>query len=217
MSKHRIVPALLVFLCLCLSAGSARAFDDTEPLIDIVEGNREVIAVVRGTKAKPVSLQPREEVLWRDTSGKLAAFLTGSRFLVISTSSRSWHILRLQTDEPDKVTTALLSPSLALLVTDNRAVGYSALSNRFIETRLPVRDELLAVKSGDYVAAVITQSRAFGLAVGATSFTEVRMRPGETVQEVNVTASKVLVHTSDRLLGFTAGASRWSEYRLGLD
>lgn len=217
MSKHRIVPAFLAFLLLGLAAVSTSAYDDTEPLIDIVEANREVIAVILGTKAKPVSLGPREEVLWSDTSGQLAAFLTNSRFFVISTSSPSWHILRLKTDEPDRVTTALLSPFLALLVTDNRAVGYSALSNRFIETRLPVRDDLLAVKSGDYVGAVITQSRAFGLAATATSFTEVRIRPGETVAEVNVTASKVLVHTSDRLLGFAAGASRWSEYRLGLD
>ena len=54
---------------------------------------------------------------------------------------------------------ASLSPYIALLVTKDRAVGFDATSNRFIETKLPIHDELITAKAEKYVAVVITSSR----------------------------------------------------------
>jgi len=216
MSGCRKIPVILTFLIILVSTIAANADEHIENLIDIVESSREVIAIIRGTKIIPVNLRPREQVLWSDTSGNLGAFLTDSRFFVITTSSPDWRILSLKVDESAGKITPILSPYIGLLVTGNRAVGFNNSSNRFIETRLPPKDELLTAKSGDFVAVVITTSRVFGLAAISSSFIEARLRVTETVEEVKVSSSKVIVRTSDRLLSFVVNSSRWREFRLDL-
>ena len=109
---------------------------------------------------------------------------------------------------------ASLSPFIALLVTGERAVGYDATSSRFIQTWLPIHDELLAAKAEKYVAVVITSSRAFGLATKTLAFTEIPLRVRETIEAIKITASKATIRTSDRLLTFEATGSRWKEHRL---
>jgi len=109
---------------------------------------------------------------------------------------------------------ASLSPHIALLVTGDRAIGFDAASNRFIETQLPIHDELLRAKAEKYVAVVITSSRAFGLATETMAFTEIRLRNKETIESIKITASKATVRTSDRLLTFEATGSTWNEHRL---
>ena len=87
-------------------------------------------------------------------------------------------------------------------------------SDRFIETRLPLNDELLSVQAEKNVAVVVTSSRAFGLAVGNSHFAEIRLGVRETVEATKVTSSKATIRTSHRLLTFEARGSRWNEYRL---
>jgi hypothetical protein len=123
------------------------------------------------------------------------------------------HFLPLRSDESGQGV-ASLSPYIALLVTRDRAVGFDAVSNRFIETRLPVQDELLAAEAEKCVAVVITSSRAFGLATETSAFTEIRLRGRETIETIKLTSSKATVRTSDRLLTFEATGSTWNEYRL---
>jgi hypothetical protein len=194
----------------------ANAEEDIENLIDIVTANGKVIAIIRGTRVKPVDLLRREKVLWTEARGNLGAFLTDSRFFVISTTSPDWRILRLKLDESADKSIAVVSPYVAVLITENRAIGFNGSYNRFIEIRLPLKDELLTVKSGDYVAVVITTSRVYGLAANSSSFIEARLRVTETVEEVKVSSSKVIVRTSDRLLSFVVNSSTWREYRLDL-
>jgi hypothetical protein len=59
------------------------------------------------------------------------------------------------------------------MVTKDGAVGFDATSNRFIETQLPIQDELVAAEVERYVAVVITSSRAFGFAAESSAFTEI--------------------------------------------
>jgi hypothetical protein len=101
-----------------------------------------------------------------------------------------------------------------LLVTRYRAIGFDATSNRFIETQLPIHDELLAAEAEKYVAVVITSSRAFGLAAESPAFTEIHLRVGETLEAIKLTSSKATVRTSDRLLTFEVSGSTWKEHRL---
>ena len=101
-----------------------------------------------------------------------------------------------------------------MLVTKDRAVGFDATSNRFIETLLPIHDELVAAEAERYVAVVITSSRAFGLASESSAFTEIHLRGGETIEEIKLTYSKATVRTSDRLLTFEASGLPWKEHRL---
>lgn len=191
----------------------SHAEEEIEDLIDIAESNGKIIAIIEGDKTVSLDLRSKEKVLWSGSNGYLGAFLTNYRFFVISTSSDAWQVLHLRSDEPEKAIVSL-SPYLALLATDDRAIGYDASSNQFIETQLPIHDELLVAETGKHVAVVITSSRGFGLAAKSSSFTEVRLRIRETIEEVKVTSSKATVRTSDRLLTFKESGSTWHEHKL---
>jgi hypothetical protein len=211
----RCQKCLTILICLSIltSAISSYAEEEIEDLIDIVESKGKIIAIIEGRKTISFDLRANEKVLWSDSKGYLGAFLTNLRFSVISTSSDAWQALPLKLDESEKGV-ASLSPYIALLVTGDRAVGFDAASNRFIETQLPIHDELLVTKAEKYVAVVITSSRAFGLATETSAFAEIRLRVRETIEAIKITASKATVRTSDRLLTFEVKGSSWNEHRL---
>jgi len=202
-------------ICLSIFASSIFSYaeEEIEDLIDIAESKSKIIAIIEGRKTVTFSLRPNEKVLWSGSNGFLGAFLTDQHFFVISTSLNAWQALPLRLDESGKGV-ASLSPYIALLVTRDRAVGFDATSNRFIETLLPIHDELLAAEAERYVAVVITSSRAFGLAVESSAFTEIHLRVRETIEAIKLTYSKATVRTSDRLLIFEATGSTWNEHRL---
>ena len=208
--KALITLTLFIILAYTISSNAEEVIED---LIDIAESKNKVIAVIEGKRSISVNLRPSEKVLWSDSSGNLGAFLTDSRFFVISTTSGAWYGKRLKLDEPEKAV-ASLSPFMALLVTGDRAIGYSASTDKFIETRIPLYDEQIAAETGRYVAVVITSGRAYGLGVKSSSFIEVRLGIKETVEEVKVTLNKATVLTSDRLLSFVADGFSWKEHRL---
>jgi len=200
-------------LSILVSTISSYAEEEIEDLIDIAESKSKIIAIIEGRKTISFDLRTNEKVLWSDSNGYLGAFLTNLRFFVISTSSNAWQALPLKLDESEKGV-ASLSPYIALLVTGDRAIGFDAASNRFIETQLPIHDELLAAKAEKYVAVVITSNRAFGLAAETSAFTEIPLRVRETIEAIKITASKATIRTSDRLLTFEATGSTWNEHRL---
>ena len=206
---------LINIICLSIFAStiSSYAEEDIEDLIDIAESKGKIIAIIEGRKTITLDLRPNEKVLWSGSRGYLGAFLTDLHFFVISTSSNAWRALPLRLDESGKGV-ASLSPYIALLVTKDRAVGFDATFNRFIETLLPIHDELLAAKVERYVAVVITSSRAFGLAAESSAFTEINLRTSETIEALKLTYSKVTVRTSDRLLTFGTSGSTWKEHKL---
>ena len=208
--KALITLTLFIILAYTISSNAEEVIED---LIDIAESKNKVIAVIEGKRSISVNLRPSEKVLWSDSSGNLGAFLTDSRFFVISTTSGAWYGKRLKLDEPEKAV-ASLSPFMALLVTGDRAIGYSASTDKFIETGFPLFDEQIAVETGRYVAVVITSGRIYGLGVKSSSFIEVRLGIKETVEEVKVTLNKATVRTSDRLLSFVADGFSWKEHRL---
>jgi hypothetical protein len=200
-------------LSIFASTISSYAEEEIEDLIDIAESKSKIIAIIEGRKTITFDLRPNEKVLWSGSNGYLGAFLTDLRFFVISTSLDAWQVLPLRLDESGKGV-ASLSPYIALLVTKDRAVGFDATSSRFIETLLPIHDELLAAEAEKYVAVVITSSRAFGLAAESSAFTEINLGIREIIEEIKLTSSKATVRTSDRLLTFEASGSIWKEHRL---
>ena len=191
---------------------SPYAEEEIEDLIDIAESKGKIIAIIEGRKTITFDLRPDEKVLWSGSRGYLGAFLTDQHFFVISTSLSAWRALPLRLDESGKGV-ASLSPYIALLVTKNRAVGFDATSNRFVETLLPIHDELLAAEVERYVAVVITSSRAFGLAAESSAFTQIILGIRETIEDIKLTSSKATVRTSDRLLTFETSGSTWKEHR----
>ncbi len=213
MGKFRKIIAIPIYLSILASAICAYAQEDIEDLIDIFESNGEIIAVIEGQKTITCNLRPREEVLWSGSDGYLGAFLTNKHFFIISTSSNAWHVLPLRLDESQNAV-ASLSQYIALLVTKNRAIGFDAATNQFIETQLPIRDELVKAKAQDHVAVVITSGRAFGLAAKSSAFKTISFRIRETINGIKTTSSKATIHTSDRLLIFESTDATWKEHRL---
>jgi len=205
---------LIGVICLSVFASviSSYAQEDIEDLIDIAESKGKIIAIIEGRRTITFDLRPNEKVRWSGSKGYLGAFLTDLNFFVISTSLNSWQVLPLRLDESGKGV-AYLSEYIALLVSKDRAVGFDATSNRFIETLLPIQDELIAAAVERYVAVVITSGRAFGLAAESSAFTEIFLRGGETIEEIKLTYSKATVRTSDRLLTFEASGLPWKEFR----
>ena len=206
---------LISIICLSIFAStiSSYAEEEIEDLIDIAESKGKIIAIIEGRKTITFDLRPDEKVLWSGSRGYLGAFLTDQHFFVISTSLNAWQALPLRLDESGKGV-ASLSEYIALLVTGDRAIGFDATSNRFIETQLPIHDELLAAEAEKYVAVVITSSRAFGLAAKTWAFKQIPLHVRETFEAIKITSSKAVVRTSDRLLTFEARGSRWNEHRL---
>ena len=206
---------LISIICLSIFAStiSSYAEEEIEDLIDIAESKSKIIAIIEGRKTITFDLRPNEKVLWSGSKGYLGAFLTDLHFFVISTTLNAWQALPLRLDESERGV-ASLSPYIALLVTGDRAIGFNATSNRFIETQLPLHDELLAAETEKYVAVVITSSRAFGLSAESTAFTEITLGIRESIEAIKLTSSKATVRTSDRLLTFEASGSTWKEHRL---
>jgi len=206
--------SLINIICLSIFASTVSSYaeEDIEDLIDIAESKGKIIAIIEGRKTITYDLRPNEKILWSGSRGYLGAFLTDLHFFVISTSLNAWQALPLRLDESGRGV-ASLSPYIALLVTGDRAIGFDATSNRFIETQLPISDELLAAEVERYVAVVITSSRAFGLAAETSAFIEIHLRIRETIEAIKLTYSKVTVRTSDRLLTFEASGLPWKELR----
>ena len=206
---------IIGIICLSIFASniSSYAEEEIEDLIDIAESKGKIIAIIEGKKTVTFDLSPKEKVLWSGSKGHLGAFLTDLNLYVISVSSNAWQALPLKLSESRNGDT-FLSPHIALLVTKDRAVGFDATSNRFIETQLPLHDELLAAKVERYVAVVITSSRAFGLAANSSAFTEITIGIKETIESLKLTYSKVTFQTSNRILTFEASGSEWKEHRL---
>lgn len=210
----RYQPLLLSLICLSILAAPLCAFADEEieDLIDIAESKGKIIAIIEGRKTVTFNLRPDEKVLWSGSRGYLGVFLTDHHFLVISVSSGAWQALPLKLDESAKGLVRL-SPFIALLVAKDRAVGFDATANRFVETHLPLDDELIAAEAEKYVAVVITSSRVFGLAVESSAFIENMLGIDEAIEAVKLTSSKATVRTSERLLSFEASGSTWKESR----
>ena len=166
--RQKVFSFFVIFSILLATVCSAE--EEIEDLIDIYESNGKIIAVIEGKKSVSFNLQPNENVLWSDSKGHLAALLTKQHFFVISTSTGTWQILQLNSSASNN-RVAVLSPYIALLVTSgDRVNGFDAISNRFIEARLPLNDELLFTKAEKYVAVVATASKVFGLAAGTMYF-----------------------------------------------
>jgi len=206
---------LFSIICLSIFAStiSSYAGEEIEDLIDIAESKSKIIAIIEGKKTVTVDLRPKEKVLWSGSRGYLGVFLTDLHLFVISTSLNAWQALPLKLDESENAVVAL-SPYIALLATRDRAIGFDATTNRFTETQLPLRDELLEAKAERYVGVVITSSRAYGLATEFSAFIEISLRMNETIEKAKLTHSKVTLQTSDRLLTFEASGSTWKEHRL---
>ena len=213
MLRFRNVVTIGIFLSVLFAALHGYGADEPEDLVDVFAANGKMVAIIEGRTAASISLRPEETVQWQRAKGNLGAFLTNRHFFVVSALSGGWQALPLPAGESQN-RVAILSANIALMVDGEQAVAFSATSNRFMKTRLPLGDERVAVKAEQQVAVVITSSKAYGLVAGAAHFVETRLKVQEAVQNVKITARKVTIHTAHRILTFRAANAHWSEVRL---
>lgn len=213
MSKYNSI--LIIPICLSIIACVSLCYADIdyEDLVDITKSNGKIFGFVSSGASFSLSLKGRERIQWSDSKGLLGAFLTNFRFFVISDTSNAWQVFSLKLNEAEG-SAASLSATVALLVTDDRAIGFDGKLNRFVETQIPIRDDVIAAETGDHIALVVTSSRVFGMASGFSSFAQVHFKLGETVESVKVTSTKATITTQDRLLIFLARSSLWKKIKL---
>ena len=209
----RIILTFVVTLATLLYAIPSNSKSDIEDLVDIEQVDRKIIAIRDGIQTAPFELRSKEEVLWLDSDGYIGALLTNERFIAISLSSSGWLETPLRSKEADDGS-PILSPTLALLVTKERIIGFDAISSRFIQQSLGLDEEFVAAEANDYVAAVISSRRALGLASGGSGFSEIRFRTSEIFQTIRTKSQVITVRTSWRILTFGAASPSWSEVRL---
>ena len=209
----RTIITFLVILATLLYAIPSNSKDDIEDLVDIEQADRKIIAIRDGIQMTPFELRSKEEVLWLGSDGYIGALLTNERFIAISLSSSGWLEKPLKSKEAYDGS-PILCPTLALLVTKERVIGFDAISHRFIEQSLRLDEEFVAAEANDYVAAVISSRRALGLTSGGSAFSEIRFRTSETFQSIRTKSQVITVRTSWRILTFGASSPSWSEVRL---
>jgi hypothetical protein len=212
MLAFRIIISFVVTLATLLYAIPSNSREVIEDSVDIEQVGRKIIAIRDGSQTTPLELRLKEEVLWLDSDGYVGALLTNERFIAISLFS-SWLQTPLRSKEAYDGN-PILSPTLALLLTKERVIGFDAISPRFIEQSRRLDEEFVAAEANDYVAVVISSVRALGLAAGGGGFREIRFRISETVQSIRTKSRVVTVRTSWRILTFSASSSSWSEVGL---
>jgi hypothetical protein len=125
----------VVTLATLLYAIPSNSKDDIEDLVDIEQVGGKIFAIRDGIQTTPFELKSKEEVLWLDSDGYIGALLTNERFIAISLSSSGWLEKPLKSKEAYDGS-PILSPTLALLVTKERVIGFDAIAHRFIEQSL---------------------------------------------------------------------------------
>ena len=212
MLPFRTIVTFVVTLATLLYAIPSNSKDVIKDSVDIEQVGRKIFAIRDGSQTITFELRSNEKVLWLDSDGYVGALLTNERFIAIALSSSSWLETPLKSKEAYDGS-PFLSPTLALLVTKERVIGFDAISPRFIEQSLRLDEEFVAAEANDYVAAVVSSRRALGLASGASGFSEIRFRTSETFQSIRTKSQVITVRTSWRILTFDVSSSSWSEVR----
>ena len=184
------------------------------PLADVLEVlvlDRQLVAVdARGGGQRELSLRLGERVLWTGARGRVGVALTDQRVLAVAAGSAAWQEADRQLDEalPGD---ALLGDRVALVVTSRRVLGFDGGSGNLVESRLGVRERVLARRAGENVAVVVTDRRALGLSPLVGGFFEAKLSIAERFESVTAAANLATVTTDRRVLIFRAPSGSWEQ------
>lgn len=185
-------------------------------LLQVVIRDRELLAidgyaggVVRQT------LGVGEQVQWSGSRGRVAVVLTNRRILAVTTISPSWAATDVRlAEEPPRA--ALLGARVALVLTDQRAIGFEAVAGTLVETELAPREQVIDAAVDLNVAVVVTNRRALGVAAFGGGFSETEIGPREPVDGLTTRADFATVATRHQLLIFRAPSATWQRRDLSL-
>jgi len=191
--------------------------DDRLPLgdlIEIVALDGELLAIdAHGGGTTRVRLRLGERVLWRRVKGLVGVAITDQRVLAVATDSASWQEAVYEQSESPPADGAVLGDRVALVVLEQRVLGFVGRVGRFVEIRLGPQESLRASRVGANVAVVVTDRKAHGLSYEAGGFFPVRLQLKERIEDVGASANFATVRTNQRVLVFRAPTGSWAERR----
>jgi len=189
------------------------------PLTDVltvVVVQREVIAIdARASGETRETLRLEEEVLWTGSRGRVGVAITDRRILAAATESGRWARMAFRRTET-RPKDALLGERVALVLTNERIIGFNGGTGSLIEESLGVKESVFVHRVGENVGIVVTNRRAIGLSPFAGGFSEISLGLKERIDSVNADANIATVVTDRRILIYRSPSGSWSERRLDL-
>lgn len=212
--------SLCVVTLTLLIALPGRAHEPTRPdgveladVVDVVVLDDELIAIdafggVVGV-TRPIL---GEEVLWSGAQGQVGLVLTDRRALAVASGTGGWRSIDYFIYETP-AEEALLADRVALVVTDQRIIGFDAERGHWTERRLELEEAPLEAQVGVGVGAVVTSHRVLALSAGAGTFREVDLLGREVLESLSARGDLATVTTSSRLLVYRAEGDVWAARR----
>lgn len=196
--------------------GQVRATPDEVPLADvlaILQIDRDLVAVdARSGGQLAVRLRLPEEVLWTGSRGRVGVAFTDQRILAVATGSAAWQEENWFREET-RPQAALLGDRVALVVTSRRLIGFDGETGNLLESRLGLRERVLAPRAGENVAVAVTDRRALGMSPQVGGFFETPILLEERLESVSAAANLATVTTNRRVLIFRGPFGSWEERR----
>jgi hypothetical protein len=218
---RNVLATLVAVGCWLVSAQSAFGqLLDEIPLADTLEVlvlDRKLVAIdARHGGQREESLRLHEAVVWTGSRGDVGVVLTDERVLAVAGRSAAWQFEDFGREEsaPER---AVLGDRVALIVTSHRALGFNGGSGNLVESRLGIRENVIAQRAGENVAVVVTDRRALGLSPLVGGFFEAKILAAEKIESVTANANLATVTTNRRVLIFRATTGTWEERRRSLN
>jgi hypothetical protein len=149
-------------------------------------------------------------VLWTGARGRVGVALTDQRVLAVAVGSGAWQEADRHLDE-ELPGDALLGDRVALIVTSRRILGFDGGSGNLVESRLGIRERVLALRVGENVAVAVTDRRALGLSPMVGGFFEAKLSLAERLESLTAAANLAIVTTDRRVLIFRAPSGSWEQ------
>lgn len=213
---------LLLFTSTPVAAGHTGRRDFARyPLldsIDVIVRNGDVIAV-NGTLGGAVAierLQLGEQVLRADARGAVAIVVTNERVLATTLGSPRWMWTYIGVHESLPLA-ILVGDSVALVLTDKRAIGLSAETrHKFFAEDIGPNETLRDYFVGESVAVVVTDKRLLGLSAFLPGFFAQSIGVHDRIEYVSALSDFATVSTRQYLFVFQAPTASWAQRRLRL-
>ena len=205
---------LAVAAILLMIPMSAWTYEEVEDLVALFVTDDRFVAAVDGQRNFSEKISLGETVVWEGAKGEVGAILTDERLLAVSIASGGWNRINLKIKEKQTPPDMLLGAHLLVMLSDDRIVTFGTQTGGFFQTRLPIREPVVAKAAEGRVAAVVTTAFAYGLSANRRGAAEFRLRRQEKIVSMKTTYNKITLQTSERLVSFDAENAAWREFNL---
>jgi hypothetical protein len=138
--------------------------------------------------------------------------ITDRRVLAIAPRAGGWQEASYERTE-GPAHEALLGDRVAVILLENRILGFLGTVGRFVQSRLGPQEDLYDVRVGANVAVFVTNRVAIGLSPEAGGFFSFRLHIKERINDVSARSNLATVQTNRRVLVFRAPTGTWVERR----